>query len=197
MSEAEKGRGNKSDSIWLPLGIIDAGATLLFWGFSEFFGGHNAPALSNICFFLFVASVLAGLAGYLFKHCPNKRLICWMYVIACGLSAIVIYEFSRPLKAGSAGSNRPFTFSLLSSAKVEWPGTTDFLNLTNSILVDTTWGAVHPALGCVLIPIPKGQSTFVFRFVIRSSEFAERLEVWASASEGMGSCNRLRLGARS
>jgi hypothetical protein len=82
------------DSMWLPLGLIDAGFTLLFWGFSEFFGNHNAPVLSNVFFFFFVASVLAGLAGFVFKHWPNKIVIFAIYVAMCGISGLVIYEYS-------------------------------------------------------------------------------------------------------
>lgn len=107
IKEVTTPEGNNSanlNSIWILLGALDAGGILLFWGYSEFFGSHNSPILSNICFFGFSASVLAALAGFTFKHWPHAVIICFIYILLCGVSGMVIYEYSKPLPAKPAGS---------------------------------------------------------------------------------------------
>jgi len=76
------------------LGAIDAGGILLFWGYSEFFDIHNSPILSSICFFGFSSSVLAALAGFVFKIWPHVKTICLIYIILCLTSGVVISQLS-------------------------------------------------------------------------------------------------------
>jgi hypothetical protein len=87
----------KPNSIWILFGALDAGVILLFWGYSEFFGSHNSPILSNLCFFGFSASVLAALAAFTFKHCPHIKIICFIYFLLCGSFGLLIYDFSKSL----------------------------------------------------------------------------------------------------
>jgi hypothetical protein len=89
--------GVKSNSIWL-WGLFDAGIILLFWGWSEFFGSHNSPILSNVFFFGFVSSVFVAIAFFTFKHWPHLIIISLSCVLLCGVSGMVIYEFSKPPK---------------------------------------------------------------------------------------------------
>jgi hypothetical protein len=97
--------GVESKSVWILLGALDAGVILLFWGYSEFFGNHNSPILSNICFFGFSASVLAALAGFTFKHWPHVIIICSIYFLLCGFSGVIIYEYSKPSPPNPTESN--------------------------------------------------------------------------------------------
>lgn len=89
--------GVKTKFVWFIFGALDAGVILLFWGYSEFFGSHNSPILSNICFFGFTASVLAALAGFTYKALPYVKTICIFYVLLCGLFGIIIYAFAKPM----------------------------------------------------------------------------------------------------
>lgn len=82
---------------------------MLFWGWSEFFGSHNSPILSNVFFFGFVSSVLVAIACFAFKHWPHLIIICLFCIILCGFSGWVIYQYANPSKPGSASLANPTT----------------------------------------------------------------------------------------
>lgn len=95
----------ESDSVWL-WGLFDAGIILLFWGWSEFFGSHNSPILSNVFFFGFVSSVVVAIGCFTFKHWPHLIIICLFCILLCGVSGVVIYKYSNPLPPNPAVSKR-------------------------------------------------------------------------------------------
>jgi hypothetical protein len=76
--------------------LIDGGVVWLFWGFSGFFGEHHHPSLSAVFFFLFVATVLAGLAGAGYNFWPHFGTICFVFVLLVALAAVVVRHYSAP-----------------------------------------------------------------------------------------------------
>jgi hypothetical protein len=159
-----------------------------------------ACCLHGLFFWLLIVPGLMCLAFCLYlelKHLGYKRTHArsWgliLFVIGLLCSSIYWFQYKSsqletilPVSAAEsksidvakspASTGPQLTFSLIGDKQ------TDFLELTNDVLVDVPFNGVsHEPLGAVLFPIQLGQTNFLFRLGIHTTEFAELLEVIVS-----------------